>query len=113
VATVPVFREGVDSPEAVAAGLTGHHRRFLYEGVESGIGRKVDWGRASRISTIGEMSLAGGLSPDNVVEAIRRVMPFGVDVSSGVEAAPGVKDPVLIRRFVESARSVDAERTRP
>ena len=51
---------------------------------------------------------AGGLDPDNVGEAIRQVRPYGVDVSSGVEAAPGRKDPQLITRFVEAVR--DAER---
>jgi phosphoribosylanthranilate isomerase len=51
------------------------------------------------------MILAGGLNPGNVGEAVSRVGPFGVDVSSGIESSPGVKDPDLMRDFVRAARS--------
>jgi phosphoribosylanthranilate isomerase len=57
------------------------------------------------------MMLAGGLTPENVGEAIRTARPFGVDVSSGVESRPGVKDPGLIRAFVAAVR--EAERGVP
>ena len=98
-AMLPVFRESVDQ--------LGGHRRFLYEGPHSGVGQAVDLDRAAAAARLGEMILAGGLRPDNVAGAISRVLPFGVDVSSGVESAPGVKDPALIRSFVAAVRAAD------
>jgi phosphoribosylanthranilate isomerase len=53
------------------------------------------------------MVLAGGLRPDNVGRAIATVRPFGVDVSSGVESSPGIKDPALIRSFVAAVRAAE------
>lgn len=97
VATLPVFHSsGSDLPEG---------GRFLYEGPVSGSGQLVDLRAASRVARLGEMVLAGGLTPDNVDGAIEAVRPFGVDVSSGVEMSPGRKDPSLIRSFVAAARA--------
>ena len=53
------------------------------------------------------MILAGGLNPRNVAEAVRGIRPFAVDVSSGVEASPGLKDPILLQQFVEEVRRGD------
>ncbi|MEW6555579.1 MAG: phosphoribosylanthranilate isomerase [Actinomycetota bacterium] len=69
-----------------------------------GTGRTCDWGLASLAAAGGRVILAGGLTPANVGEAVRRVRPFGVDVSSGVEAAPGKKDKALMREFARAAR---------
>ncbi len=69
-----------------------------------GTGRTFDWtmldGRPESLA----MGVAGGLNPDNVAEAVRRLRPVLVDVSSGVERSPGRKDPTLMRQFVEEAR---------
>jgi phosphoribosylanthranilate isomerase len=67
----------------------------------------VDWIRATDVARVGEMVLAGGLRPDNVGRAIDTIRPYGVDVSSGVEIEPGVKDPALIRSFVAAARAAE------
>ncbi|MEJ2685676.1 MAG: phosphoribosylanthranilate isomerase [Gammaproteobacteria bacterium] len=92
-----------DHPDAAAFLLDAFH-----PAVAGGSGQRFDWERVP-----GErprpVILAGGLDPGNVVEAIRRVRPYGVDVSSGVEAAKGVKDPVRLRQFIEGVRHVDAD----
>jgi phosphoribosylanthranilate isomerase len=69
-----------------------------------GTGVVVDWTAAAAAARRGPIVLAGGLTPENVSEAIRTVRPFGVDVSSGVESAPGVKDVEKVRAFLERAR---------
>jgi phosphoribosylanthranilate isomerase len=70
-----------------------------------GTGRMSDWTAAAAIARRRRLLLAGGLTPDNVAAAIAAVGPFGVDVSSGVESAPGVKDHGRIRAFVGAARA--------
>ena len=98
---LPVYRTG--------AGLARpdiHARRFLVESASSGAGKRADWPAAATLAQAGELVLAGGLDASNVGEAIATVRPFGVDVSSGVERARGVKDPALIRAFVSTARKM-------
>ncbi len=74
-----------------------------------GSGQRFDWERVGeRLRTLerrARLVVAGGLRPENVAAAIRALAPDVVDVSSGVESAPGVKDPTLMRRFVDAARS--------
>jgi phosphoribosylanthranilate isomerase len=69
-----------------------------------GTGRIVDWTRASQVARQRRVILAGGLTADNVGEAIRAVQPFAVDVASGIEAAPGVKDHGKMKAFIDAAR---------
>ena len=70
-----------------------------------GTGARADWDIAARIAREFPILLAGGLNADNVAEAIRTVQPWGVDVSSGVERAPGLKDQDRVRQFVRAAKS--------
>lgn len=70
-----------------------------------GTGRRFDWTLARRTrELVGKLYLAGGLTPENVAEAISLVQPYAVDVCSGVEAAPGLKDHARMRAFVAAAR---------
>ncbi len=69
-----------------------------------GSGTAFDWVLASEIAADVPLWLAGGLTPGNVSEAVRRVRPRGVDVASGVESAPGVKDWKLIEAFIRNAK---------
>jgi phosphoribosylanthranilate isomerase len=74
-------------------------------GRPGGTGRTFDWAIAAEIARERKLTLAGGLTPDNVADAVRVVKPFRVDVASGVESAPGRKDPELVRRFIEAAKN--------
>jgi phosphoribosylanthranilate isomerase len=98
IARWPVLREGSVDPEALPD-------TFVYEGAASGRRERVDWHRAAALAKRGRMLLAGGLDCDNVAQAIEQVAPWGVDVSSAVESAPGLKDPALIRAFVTAAKA--------
>ena len=80
-------------------------RRVLFEGAMSGSATLADWAAAAALAQQVELILAGGLNAANVVNAVRQVAPFGVDVSSGVERAPGIKDRGMIHEFVHAARS--------
>jgi phosphoribosylanthranilate isomerase len=70
-----------------------------------GSGEKFNWDLAIEAQKFGKpIFLAGGLTPENVADAVKKVQPFGVDVSSGVESAPGKKDATKVRAFIEAVR---------
>ncbi len=75
------------------------------KGAYGGTGITADWRSAAELAKHYPLLLAGGLTPENVAEAVRQVRPWGVDVASGVEAAPGVKDAGKLKAFVKAVRS--------
>jgi len=91
---------------ALALMLDSAHGQY-----RGGTGRAFDWDVARDVASRIPMMLAGGLAPENVGEAIVRVRPWAVDVSSGIER-DGQKDPALVRAFIEAARAADAEADR-
>jgi phosphoribosylanthranilate isomerase len=74
-----------------------------------GTGKTADWTRAAEVAAHRPTILAGGLTADNIAEAVRTVRPFAVDVSSGVEDAPGVKSPERLRQFFAALAAAIAE----
>lgn len=102
LSVLPVMRPGPKPACAVP-------RRVLFEGPVSGSGQTADWDAAAELALRLEVILAGGLNPHNVAAAVRHVRPFGVDVSSGVEDQPGIKNTVLIEQFVAAARMAALE----
>jgi len=100
LAVTPVIRAGRELPRELPS-------RMLFEGPVSGTGITTDWSAAAQLASRTQLILAGGLKPANVAAAIAAARPFGVDVSSGVEAEPGVKDPARIHEFVRNARAAD------
>jgi len=76
-----------------------------------GTGHMADWSIATKLAQQYPILLAGGLTPDNVAEAIRQVRPWGVDVASGVEVSPGKKDAEKMRMFVERCQGVNGSTT--
>ena len=115
-AALGLKRRGIKVVKAVAVGSVEDIREmrgypaeaFLLdakaEGKHGGTGKTFDWSLAREAKELGAVILAGGLGPDNVAEAIRQVKPYAVDASSRLEAKPRVKDPELVRRFVEAAK---------
>ena len=105
VRVLPVLHDGEDSLE-ITDSMAGEPRSVLLEAAGvGGRGIRPDWDRAAKVARRLRLVLAGGLTPDNVRDAIRHVAPAAVDVSSGVESSPGVKDPERIRAFLLAAHS--------
>jgi phosphoribosylanthranilate isomerase len=105
VRLLPVVHDGPDLERDLAfvLGALGDQTPVLIEAAGPG-GRGIapDWERAAALARRLPLVLAGGLRPDNVAAAIARVGPYAVDVSSGVESSPGIKDPNRVARFVEA-----------
>lgn len=94
--------EGLKALEAykVSALLLDTYKK----GVPGGTGETFDWALALEAKAAGRIILSGGLTPHNVAKAVATVRPYAVDVSSGVESAPGRKDADKVRMFIEEAR---------
>ena len=97
--------------EEYRAATNGNVPAFIVDAFDAqrfgGTGSRADWDIAAQIAREFPILLAGGLSVDNVAGAIRAVQPWGVDVSSGVECAPGLKDHDKVRQFIQKAKSQD------
>lgn len=107
-----VHVDAATTAEQIAARVVGArliHLDTKRSGRYGGTGAAFDWRVARRAGELGAVLLAGGLSPENVAEAITEARPWGVDVSSGVER-DGVKDPERIRAFLAAARALRTDR---
>ena len=80
-----------------------------FGGEYGGTGRRFDWSAAVRTRNYSKVILAGGLTIENVAEAMEQVRPFAVDVCSGVESEPGKKDLSKLREFLSSVSAANAE----
>ncbi len=109
VKVIKAFR--VDSSFRVESLRSYGSTMFLLDsgsgGQFGGTGKVFDWNQAYGANAFGWIILAGGLTSGNVGEAVSRLHPFGVDVSSGVESSPGKKDYEKMRRFIETVRKTD------
>ena len=99
---------GSDSPHLSRADRYGTDM-VMVDTPGGGSGKVFDWSLAGEVPDGVRLILAGGLHPDNVADAIDAVEPWGVDVATGVEASPGRKDPMLVRRFIANARAAAPE----
>lgn len=113
-APLPPLPEGLRGLPALADGPDLARRAadagewLLVDGPRGGgRGEPANWARVAVVAVGRRLVLAGGLRPENVAEAVSRVRPWGVDVSSGVERSPGDKDPARVAAFVAAARGGD------
>ena len=103
---IKAFRvKDADSLKSIASyDVSGFLLDSYNDGSKGGTGQVFDWNLALRVKKQGPVILAGGLNPYNVFTAIHRVKPYGVDVCSGVEKSPGIKDHEKMREFIKSVR---------
>lgn len=110
-AHIPVFRVANQADVKGAKSFCEMHRPSAVlidarvPGQMGGTGATVDWALLQGIDFGVPLILAGGLTPDNVADAIRQVKPWAVDVASGVESSPGVKDPGKVKAFIAAVRA--------
>ena len=106
------FRVGPDLQARDIRPYDAHVRGYLLDTFDTrmagGTGKTFDWDRIKKLKLHRPLLLAGGLNPDNILKALERVRPYGVDVNSGVEVSPGVKDHDRIRALVSRVRSFDS-----
>jgi len=100
---------------ATLQAASAYHTDFLLldahvEGVPGGTGQTIDWELVRQANLGAPVILSGGLNPENVAEAIAVTEPFAVDVASGTESAPGIKDPEKLRAFYEAVRGPELAR---
>lgn len=104
------FKAFRGQPRKLAQYVRAQPPAFLIDasvpGQYGGTGLQADWSAAADLATQYPILLAGGLTPENVAEAVRQVNPWGVDVASGVESSPGVKDPARMQAFVKAVQAV-------
>jgi phosphoribosylanthranilate isomerase len=101
----------VQNAESLRALENFHTDAFLLDAYSKaglgGTGEKFNWDLAIEAQKFGKpIFLAGGLTPENVADAVKKVKPFAVDVSSGVESAPGKKDAAKVKAFIQAAKSI-------
>ena len=86
---------------------------LLIDGPNPGSGEVFDWSLAEGVAHADQLIVSGGLTPQNVASAMGQIHPYGVDVATGVEMAPGVKDPRKLKAFVDAVRDYDEDREVP
>ena len=113
--TVPVFKAFRVAADFQLSTLEKYHEAFafLFDGVRAGqfggSGASADWNVARRAVPAHRIILAGGLTPENVGVAIRSVLPYAVDVASGIESKPGKKDHVRMKEFIDEVRRTEEQ----
>ncbi len=97
--------KSIDSMASYRGTVQGFLLDTYVKGLPGGTGKTFNWELAEQAKKYGPVILSGGLTPDNICEAIEKVKPYGVDASSGVEASPGIKDPDKLKLLFSNART--------